>query len=92
VNVIGANNFAAANLKVAKNFVDSKTPKIKVNSAGPSKDSRLLNNQGIAILAQPKQAGKSTFGTTKRLADESELKKIQVTEKRSPSSSTSFSR
>ena len=44
VNVVGANNFAAANQKVAKNFADTKTPKLKVNSAGPSKDGRLLAN------------------------------------------------
>ena len=41
---MGANNFAAANQKVAKNFAETKTPKLKVNSAGTSKDGRLLAN------------------------------------------------
>lgn len=44
VNVVGANNFAAANQKVAKNFAETKAPKVKVTSAGQSKDSRLLAN------------------------------------------------
>jgi len=44
VTVVGANNFAAANQKVAKNFAETKTPKIKISSAGPIKDNRLLAN------------------------------------------------
>lgn len=89
---MGANNFAAANQKVAKNFADSKTPKVKVSSAGPNKDSRLLANQGLAIVAQAKPTGKSTFGTTKRLDDYSETKKLPTSDKKSPRSSNSFSR
>lgn len=92
VNVVGANNFAAANQKVAKHFAETKAPKVKVTSAGQSKDSRLLANQGMAIITQQKNPGKSTFGTTKRLADDSDTKKIQSAEKKSPRSSTSFSR
>jgi hypothetical protein len=54
VNVVGANNFAAANQKVAKIFQDTKAPKIKINSAGGSKDARPLINQSLAILAPSK--------------------------------------
>ncbi len=32
--VVGSNNFAATNQKVAKNFADTKTPKVKTSSAG----------------------------------------------------------
>jgi hypothetical protein len=77
---------------VAKNFAETKAPKVKVTSAGQSKDSRLLANQGMAIIAQQKIPGKSTFGTTKRLADDTESKKNPATDKKSPRSSTSFSR
>jgi len=39
---------------VAKNFAETKAPKVKVSSAGPSKDGRLLANQGLAIISQTK--------------------------------------
>lgn len=32
--VVGANNFAATNQKVAKNYADTKGPKVKTSSAG----------------------------------------------------------
>lgn len=56
-NVIGANNFGPANQKVAKLYTDTKGPKLKSSSAGGIND-------------QQKGAGKSTFGTTRRLTDE----------------------
>ena len=31
---MGSNNFAPSNQKVAKNFADTKTPKVKTSSAG----------------------------------------------------------
>jgi len=37
-SVVGANNFAATNQKVAKIYADSKTPKVKTSSAGNAKE------------------------------------------------------
>ncbi len=62
---MGSNNFAPSNQKVAKNFADTKTPKVKTSSAGVKE-----LPAGAALLTLQKQAGKSTFGTTKRLTDD----------------------
>lgn len=75
-SVVGSNNFAATNQKVAKIYADTKGPKVKTSSAGQVQDVPGLHN----LVKQ----GKSTFGTTKRLTDD---KDKQYSKPKSPSSS-----
>lgn len=75
--MVGSNNFAATNQKVAKIYADTKGPKVKASSASIGKEI-----PGLSNLVKP-QGGKSTFGTTKRLTDD----KMNAAKPKSPSNS-----
>lgn len=84
-NVVGANNFAAQNQKVAKNYANTSAPKIKLSSAGQKKIAE-------TTVVTTKNSGKSTFGTTKRLVDEGSERTKASSDKKTTSTSASLTR